>query len=73
MPAKPTDSRYMQQALELAQRSLAMASPNPRVGAVVVSPEGKVVGRGSHAYEGVKHAEVLAIEAAGERARGATL
>jgi len=63
----------MQQALELAQRSLAMASPNPRVGAVVVSPEGKVVGRGSHAYEGVKHAEVLAIEAAGERARGATL
>ena len=73
MPAKPTDSRYMQQALELAQRSLAMASPNPRVGAVVVSSEGKVVGRGSHAYEGVKHAEVLAIEAAGERARGATL
>jgi len=63
----------MQQALEIAQRSIAMASPNPRVGAVLVSPEGKVVGRGSHAYEGIKHAEVLAIEAAGERARGATL
>ena len=50
-----------------------MASPNPRVGAVLVSPEGKIVGRGTHTYDGIKHAEVLAIEAAGARARGATL
>ena len=63
----------MQQALELARRGIALASPNPRVGAVLVSPEGKIVGRGSHIYDGIKHAEVLAIEAAGERAQGATL
>lgn len=73
MSAKPSDARFMQQALGLAQRGIALASPNPRVGAVLVSPEGRVVGRGTHAYEGVKHAEVLAIEAAGERAPGATL
>lgn len=73
MAAKPTDARYMHQALELAQRGMALASPNPRVGAVLVSAEGKVVGRGSHVYDEIKHAEVLAIEAAGERAKGATL
>ena len=73
MAAKPNDARYMHQALELAQRGMALASPNPRVGAVLVSAEGKVVGRGSHAYDAIKHAEVLAIEAAGERAKGGTL
>jgi len=73
MPAKPTDARFMHQALELARRGIALASPNPRVGAVLVSAEGKVVGRGSHNYEGIKHAEVLAIEAAGEKSVGATL
>jgi diaminohydroxyphosphoribosylaminopyrimidine deaminase/5-amino-6-(5-phosphoribosylamino)uracil reductase len=73
MVAKPNDARYMNQALELARRGIALASPNPRVGAVLVSTEGKIVGRGTHAYDGVKHAEVLAIEAAGEKARDATL
>src|ERR1039458_9296366 len=73
MPAKPNDARFMQQALELASRGTALASPNPRVGAVLVSSEGKVVGRGTHTYEGVKHAEVLAIEAAGDRTKEATL
>jgi diaminohydroxyphosphoribosylaminopyrimidine deaminase/5-amino-6-(5-phosphoribosylamino)uracil reductase len=73
MPARSSDARYMQQALELASRGMALASPNPRVGAVLVSPEGKIVGRGVHLYDGIKHAEVLAIEAAGERAHGATL
>ncbi len=63
----------MNQALELARRGMALASPNPRVGAVLVSPEGKVVGRGCHTYDGVKHAEILAIEAAGENGRGGTL
>jgi diaminohydroxyphosphoribosylaminopyrimidine deaminase/5-amino-6-(5-phosphoribosylamino)uracil reductase len=63
----------MHQAIELARRGIALASPNPRVGAVVLSAEGKVVGRGSHAYDGVKHAEVLALESAGELARGGTL
>jgi diaminohydroxyphosphoribosylaminopyrimidine deaminase/5-amino-6-(5-phosphoribosylamino)uracil reductase len=73
MPAKPNDSRFMHQAIELARRGIALASPNPRVGAVLVSAEGKVVGKGSHAYDGIKHAEVLAIEAAGEKSRGGTL
>jgi diaminohydroxyphosphoribosylaminopyrimidine deaminase / 5-amino-6-(5-phosphoribosylamino)uracil reductase len=73
MAAKPNDARHMHQALELARRGIALASPNPRVGAVLVSAEGKIVGRGSHAYDGIKHAEVLAIEAAGQKAKSATL
>lgn len=63
----------MQQALELARKGIALASPNPCVGAVLVNPEGKVVGQGTHTYEGRKHAELLALEEAGDRARGATL
>ena len=63
----------MQQALELASRGVALASPNPCVGAVVVDSKGKVIGRGTHTYEGRKHAEVLALQAAGDRAGGATL
>jgi len=63
----------MQQALELARQGIGLASPNPCVGAILVAPDGKIVGRGSHTYAGKKHAEVLAIEQAGERARGATL
>src|ERR1035441_7700982 len=73
MPTQTNDTRYMQQALELASRGIALASPNPRVGAVLVSAEGKVVGRGTHTYDGIKHAEVLAIEAAGHRTQGTTL
>ena len=72
MPAHDHE-HFMRRALELAQRGIALASPNPHVGAVVVSPVGEVVGEGFHTYEGVKHAEVLAIEQAGQRARGATL
>jgi len=63
----------MQQALALARQGVGLASPNPCVGAVVVNAEGAVVGSGSHRYEGVKHAEALAIEQAGLRARGASL
>lgn len=66
------DERYLQQALELARQGVGLASPNPCVGAVLVH-EGQVVGLGSHTYEGRKHAEILALEQAGERARGATL
>ena len=50
----------------------AASRPNPAVGAVIVR-DGDVVGRGFHTWAGVKHAEVLALEEAGERARGATL
>src|SRR3974390_871639 len=73
MAPKPSDARHMHQALELARRGIALASPNPRVGAVLVSSEGKVVGKGTHAYDGITHAEVLAIEAAGAKARDGTL
>lgn len=62
----------MDRALGLAERGTALASPNPLVGAVLVR-DGKVVGEAFHTYEGRKHAEVLAIEQAGEAARGATL
>ncbi len=73
MPSQFTDEQLMQQALELAQQGVALASPNPRVGAVLVAENGEIVGRGSHTYDGIKHAEVLALEEAGNRARGATL
>src|SRR5262249_8484141 len=49
-----------------------LASPNPMVGAVVVK-DGEIVGRGFHTWEGVKHAEVVALEEAGHRAVGSTV
>jgi len=67
------DYRHLRRALDLAQKGFGLASPNPHVGAVVVDAEGNVVGEGFHTYNGVKHAEVLAIEQAGDKARGATL
>jgi diaminohydroxyphosphoribosylaminopyrimidine deaminase / 5-amino-6-(5-phosphoribosylamino)uracil reductase len=72
MPAHDHE-HFMRRALELARQGIALASPNPYVGAVIVSPAGEIVGQGFHTYEGVKHGEALAIEEAGERARGATL
>ena len=66
------DERYMRQALELARQGVGLASPNPCVGAVLVS-DTQIVGIGTHTYEGVKHAEILALEQAGSRARGASL
>src|SRR5271157_6262212 len=75
MAIQPTtrDEQFMQQALELARQGVALASPNPCVGAVLVAEDGEIVGRGAHTYEKRKHAEVLALEEAGKRARGATL
>ena len=67
------DERFTQRALELARQGIGLASPNPCVGAVVVNPNGEVLGEGIYTYDGLKHAEVLALEQAGERARGATL
>lgn len=66
------DARHMRRALELAGRGLYTTSPNPRVGAVVVN-DGVVVGEGWHERPGEPHAEVYALRAAGERARGATI
>ncbi|HEX7964736.1 MAG TPA: bifunctional diaminohydroxyphosphoribosylaminopyrimidine deaminase/5-amino-6-(5-phosphoribosylamino)uracil reductase RibD [Gammaproteobacteria bacterium] len=66
------DSRFMAEALQLAERGLYTTDPNPRVGAVVVK-DGKVVGRGFHKTAGEAHAEILAIQDAGGEAKGATL
>jgi len=65
-------SPYMEEALALAREGLGRTSPNPAVGAIVVR-DGEIVGRGSHTWAGVKHAEIRALEEAGERARGADL
>ena len=62
----------LERALELAERGRGMTHPNPVVGAVVVR-DGEVVGEGWHERKGGPHAEVVALEAAGEAARGATL
>ncbi len=63
---------FMQEALALAAQGVALASPNPMVGAVIVT-DGVVVGRGSYRYAGVTHAEILALREAGEQARGGTM
>jgi diaminohydroxyphosphoribosylaminopyrimidine deaminase/5-amino-6-(5-phosphoribosylamino)uracil reductase len=63
---------YMSEALALARRGVALTSPNPMVGAVIVR-DNEVVGRGFHTWAGLKHAEILALEEAGKRARGATI
>ena len=62
----------MSRALSLAEQGRGLTSPNPMVGAVVVR-DGAVVGEGFHAEAGGPHAEIVALAAAGERARGATL
>jgi len=63
----------MRRALVLAARGRGRTSPNPMVGATVVARDGVVVGDGWHQQAGTPHAEVHALRAAGERARGATL
>ena len=73
MPDHLTDEKFLRQAIDLARRGVGLTSPNPNVGAVIVDDRGEVVGSGFHTYEGVKHAEILALTEAGDRARGATL
>jgi diaminohydroxyphosphoribosylaminopyrimidine deaminase / 5-amino-6-(5-phosphoribosylamino)uracil reductase len=70
---KQNDEVFMRRALDLAKAGVGLTSPNPSVGAVVVEKTGNVVGSGTHTWQGIKHAEVLALEEAGERAQGATL
>ncbi|WP_439125285.1 MAG: bifunctional diaminohydroxyphosphoribosylaminopyrimidine deaminase/5-amino-6-(5-phosphoribosylamino)uracil reductase RibD [Pseudomonas rhizophila] len=65
------DAQYMARALELARRGHYTTHPNPRVGCVIVR-DGQVVGEGWHIRTGEPHAEVHALRAAGEQARGAT-
>jgi diaminohydroxyphosphoribosylaminopyrimidine deaminase/5-amino-6-(5-phosphoribosylamino)uracil reductase len=67
------DAAFMRQALFHARRAQGQTTPNPMVGAVVVTPDGVIVGRGRHYRAGLPHAEALALEEAGSLARGATL
>jgi diaminohydroxyphosphoribosylaminopyrimidine deaminase/5-amino-6-(5-phosphoribosylamino)uracil reductase len=71
--ASGDDARYMQRALVHARMGLGRTTPNPVVGACVVSAEGVVVGQGAHERAGGPHAEVHALDEARELARGATL
>ena len=66
------DLYFLDLALSLAAKGEGQVKPNPLVGAVIVK-DGIIVGEGFHRYEGVKHAEVLALEQAGSLARGATV
>jgi diaminohydroxyphosphoribosylaminopyrimidine deaminase/5-amino-6-(5-phosphoribosylamino)uracil reductase len=73
MPAHSADEPFLHRALELARQGVGLASPNPYVGAVIVDAHGKVAGTAAYTYSAVKHAEILALEAAGAKARGGTL
>jgi diaminohydroxyphosphoribosylaminopyrimidine deaminase/5-amino-6-(5-phosphoribosylamino)uracil reductase len=65
-------TRFMEHALELARNGTGLASPNPMVGCVVAR-EGQIVGEGFHQYDQRNHAEIIALESAGEKARGSTM
>ena len=70
--ADDRDVAYMRRALALAKKGWGQTAPNPMVGAVVVNND-VVVGEGYHTRYGAPHAEIEALGAAGERARGATV
>jgi diaminohydroxyphosphoribosylaminopyrimidine deaminase/5-amino-6-(5-phosphoribosylamino)uracil reductase len=76
MNAREQDHYWMRRALELARRGIAVSSPNPAVGCVVLDRAGQVAGEGWHEYDLVDHAEVAALKEAkqhaGSRLRGGT-
>jgi len=67
------DLKFMREALALGESARGSSAPNPNVGCVIVSPSGKIVGRGVTARGGRPHAEQVALEQAGRRAKGATV
>lgn len=71
--SREQDEAFLRRTLELARQGVGLTSPNPCVGAVIVDSEGQVAGEGWHTFAGIKHAEVLALEKAGKRARGGIL
>jgi diaminohydroxyphosphoribosylaminopyrimidine deaminase/5-amino-6-(5-phosphoribosylamino)uracil reductase len=73
MPDHAADERLLHRALELARQGVGLASPNPYVGAVITDSHGNIAGEGTYSYAGVNHAEILALQSAGTRARGGTL
>src|SRR5204863_8646500 len=67
-----TDETYIQRTLELAEKGRGLTSPGAMVGAVIVN-HGQIVGEGFYTYDGIRHAEVIALEQAGESARRSTV
>ncbi|MDE3195503.1 MAG: bifunctional diaminohydroxyphosphoribosylaminopyrimidine deaminase/5-amino-6-(5-phosphoribosylamino)uracil reductase RibD [Acidobacteriota bacterium] len=63
---------FMREALDLARQGAGQTSPNPTVGCIVVK-DGAIAGRGFHTWHGVRHAEIVALDEAGDAARGATV
>lgn len=72
LKGKEFDLLMTRRALELASLGIGQVSPSPLVGCVIVSEAGKIVGEGTYIYENVTHAEIIALEQAGERAKGGT-
>jgi diaminohydroxyphosphoribosylaminopyrimidine deaminase/5-amino-6-(5-phosphoribosylamino)uracil reductase len=76
MNSEDQDKYWMQRALELARRGIAVTSPNPAVGCVILDRAGQVAGEGWHEYDLLDHAEVVALRVAkqhaGERLKGGT-
>lgn len=73
MTSENAHEKYIRQCFELALTAEGRTSPNPIVGAVVVSDDGTILGTGYHPKQGEPHAEVFALDEAGEKARGATI
>ena len=73
MSREAADAQHLEAALELARKGIGLASPNPYVGALITDARGQVAGTGTYTYQGLQHAEILALEQAGTRARGGTL
>jgi diaminohydroxyphosphoribosylaminopyrimidine deaminase / 5-amino-6-(5-phosphoribosylamino)uracil reductase len=71
--AKALDRRFMAEAVALGEGARGQSAPNPNVGCVIVSPGGKLVGRGATAFGGRPHAEAVALKQAGKKANGATV
>src|SRR2546428_3936601 len=66
------DMTHIKQALKLASLGSGLTSPGAMVGAIIVK-NGEIVGEGFYTYDGVRHAEIIALEQAGPAARGATV
>jgi diaminohydroxyphosphoribosylaminopyrimidine deaminase / 5-amino-6-(5-phosphoribosylamino)uracil reductase len=66
------DIELTRRALTLAAAGIGMVSPNPLVGCVIVSPQGEIAGEGTYVYDEITHAEAIALEYAGDRAKGGT-
>jgi len=72
MTISDRDIELTRRSLTLAAEGVGLVSPNPLVGCVIVSPDGEIAGEGTYIYDDVTHAEAIALEQAGGRARGGT-